>query len=580
MPPNSLRPISACALLALISACTPEARTSNVSRNIATAEFSYFTYTGKDPVFDAPLADGEMRNPILTGFYPDPGIVQAGTDYYIVNSTFCYFPGIPVWHSKDLVNWTQIGNVIDRTDMLDFGTLPLSRGVFAPTISHHEGMFYVANTCVDCGGNFIVTSEDPAGPWSDPVWMPQVGGIDPSLFWDDDDKLYIMNNDVPEGGSTYEGHRAIWIREADPQTFQPISDPVMIINGGARPEDKPIWIEGPHIYKIGEDYIFSAAEGGTAIDHSQVVFKADNVLGPYTPYQKNPILTQRDLPAERDAPVTSVGHADYVTDDEGQWWASFLGVRPYQGDDYNTGRETFLLPVAWKDGWPEILPAGDRVPYRLRRPALPEQPAPTVPTTGNFELTDNFDDEDLPPYWMTVRIPARDWYTIQNGILTLEARPVSLGEFGQPSMLVRRQQHMHAEAVTEVSFSPGSSQDEAGLAAFQNDEFYYALGVSRNSNGEQVVRLRKRAGPGTGPEGETIAEMPVSSEGGTSLRLRIVARGPVYDFYQSGPDSEWSAVALNQDGSILSTRAAGGFVGAVFGMYARSVEAPVNPGTD
>ena len=567
-------------LLIAMSACAPVPGAPAPADTKKAAKFSYFTYSGNDAAFAAPLADGEMHNPILTGFYPDPGIVQVGADYYIVNSTFCYYPGIPVWHSRDLVSWTQIGNVIDRPDMLDFDGLGLSRGVFAPTISHHDGLFYVANTCVDCGGNFIVTAKDPAGPWSDPVWMPDVGGIDPSLFWDDDGRLYIMNNDEPDGGSTYQGHRAIWIREADPQTFQPVSAPVMIVNGGARPEDKPIWIEGPHIYKVGDDYIFSAAEGGTAIDHSQVVFKADNVFGPYTPYEHNPTLTQRDLPPGRDHPVTSVGHADYVTDSEGAWWASFLGVRPYQGDDYNTGRETFLLPVEWKDGWPAILPAGETVPYVQPRPALPEQTAPEIPTTGNFTLTETFDDPDLAPYWITVRIPAEDWHIVENGALSLDARPVSLGAFGQPSFIARRQQHMNAEAITEVSFTPGSAQDEAGLAAFQNDAFYYALGVSLNADGERIVRLRKRAGPGTAPEGETIAEVPAISAENSPIGLKITARGKLYDFYQATPDGDWSPVALDQDGAILSTRAAGGFVGAVFGMYAEAAEPPASPAGD
>ena len=564
--------IAASAILALLPGCSVEAPPDAKS---ASARFSYFTYSGNDPVFGGqPLAADEMHNPVLTGFYPDPGIVQVGQDYYLVNSTFCYFPGIPVWHSRDLVNWTQIGNVIDRPDMLDFDGLGLSRGVFAPTISQHDGKFYVANTCVDCGGNFIVTADDPAGPWSDPVWIPEVGGIDPSLFWDSDGKLYLMNNDEPAGGSTYSGHRAIWIREIDPQTFQPISEPVMIIDGGARPQDKPIWIEGPHIYKIGDEYLFSAAEGGTAAGHSQVVFKASAVLGPYTPYEGNPILTQRDLPADRPDPVTSVGHADYVTDADGNWWATFLGVRPYQDDDYNTGRETFLLPVRWKDGWPVFLEAGETVPYRMKRPALPEQPAPPFPTSGNFTITESFDGEKLPPYWMTVRVPESNWYTLENGSLNLPLKPVSLGDFGQPAFVARRQQHMNAEAITEVTFTPTSSTDEAGLAAFQNDEYYYALGVSLDTDGRKIVRLRKRSGPGTAPDGEVVTEVPALSTGDASVTLKIVARGAAYDFYQAGSDGEWHSVAMDQDGSILSTRAAGGFVGAVFGMYAGTETAP------
>jgi xylan 1,4-beta-xylosidase len=161
-----------------------------------TATFTHFTYQGSDPV-DAQVkaAPGQYRNPILNGFYPDPSVTRVGKDYYLVNSTFAYFPGIPVFHSTDLVHWTQIGNAIDRPGMLDFKRLGLSRAVFAPAIEQHDGTFYILNTCVDCGGNFLITAKDPKGPWSDPVWLPTVGGIDASLFFDDDGKAWILNND-------------------------------------------------------------------------------------------------------------------------------------------------------------------------------------------------------------------------------------------------------------------------------------------------------------------------------------------------------------------------------------------------
>ena len=341
----------------MLSACLVPTTTEDVADTQVplTASFDWFEYTGNDPAFvDPPGPDGYL-NPVLSGFYPDPSVTRGPDGYYLVHSTFSYFPGIPVFQSKDLVHWKQIGNVIDRPGMLDFNGLGLSRGVFAPTIEYHDGIFYVANTCVDCGGNFIVTATDPAGPWSDPVWLPDVGGIDPSLFFEDDGSVWIMNNDEPPGGSTYDGHRAIWFRQVDPETFQSISEPVVLIDGGVRPEDKPIWIEGPHIYHVGDWYYLSAAEGGTAVGHSQVVLRSKKLTGPYEPYENNPILTQRHLPADRPNPITSVGHADLVQDAEGQWWATFLGVRPYAGDLYNTGRETFLMPVKWKDGWPVIL---------------------------------------------------------------------------------------------------------------------------------------------------------------------------------------------------------------------------------
>lgn len=539
------------------------------------AVFQWFEYSGNDEAFSEPPSQGGYLNPVLTGFYPDPSVTRADDGYYLVTSTFGYFPGIPVMHSTDLVNWTQIGNVIDRPGMLDFDGLGLSRGVFAPTIEYQEGVFYVANTCVDCGGNFIVTATDPAGPWSDPVWMPHVGGIDPSIFFDEDGKVYVLNNDEPVEGSTYDGHRAIWIREVDPETFEPLSDQTMLLDGGVRPEDKPIWIEGPHIYKVGDWYYLSAAEGGTAVNHSQVVLRSKSATGPYTPYEDNPILTQRHLPEDRANPITSVGHADLVQDDAGDWWATFLGVRPYEGDFYNTGRETFLMPVTWQDGWPVIGADHEEVPYRVEsRPAADRALTPDFPLNGNFRVRETFETTTLLPHWMTVRVPERQWWSLDGGALHIEARPVALGSGLQPSILARRQQHQVAEATTSLVFAADGPGAEAGLSAFQSDDFYYALGLTRTAQGEPAIRLSKRAGETSPRNGEDLALVPVTVAPDEPVQLRIAARKDAYDFsYRLSSDESWAEIATDLDGKLLSTRVAGGFVGAVFGLYAESADA-------
>jgi alpha-N-arabinofuranosidase len=212
------------------------------------ARFDWYNYSGHDSVYDAhPAGKGEYLNPIFSGFYPDPALKRVGNDYYYISSTFAYFPGIPIFRSKDLVNWTQIGNVIHRPEQLKFDSLGMSRGVFAPTINFHDGTFYVLNTCVDCGGNYLVTATNPAGPWSNPTWIPEVGGIDPSIFFDDDGKTYVINNDAPPGGSTYPGHRAIWIREYDVAAKRVSGPATMIINGGVDLAQKPLWLTDPHI---------------------------------------------------------------------------------------------------------------------------------------------------------------------------------------------------------------------------------------------------------------------------------------------------------------------------------------------
>ena len=393
-------------LVALLAACGGDGTGKEAAAAAAApAYFDWYEYTGRDAAFEAPLPDGSYRNPILAGFHSDPSVVAARDRFYMVHSTFTFFPGIPVFESEDLVHWKQVGNAIHRPEQLDFDGLGVSRGVFAPSIEYHDGTFYVVNTSVDAGGNFIVTATDPAGPWSDPFWLPGIGGIDPSLFFDDDGKAYILNTAEPEVPVRYDGHRAIWLQEIDIATKQPFGPRKVLIDGGVKPEQNPIWIEGPHLYKVDGWYYLNNAEGGTSVNHSQVILRSRDVWGPYQPYEHNPILTQRDLDPERPLPVTNAGHADLVKGPDGSWWAVFLASRNYGIDHYNTGRETFLLPVTWKDGWPTILPQGEKIPYVLAGPSFMRRPAEQAPMTGNFTWRDEFDAPQLQPGWMMVRVP-------------------------------------------------------------------------------------------------------------------------------------------------------------------------------
>ena len=238
-------------------------------------------------------AQTTLVNPILTGFYPDPSIVKVGPDYYLINSTFSYFPGIPVMHSKDLKNWKQIGNVIDRPEQMDFMGERLTRGLFAPAISYYKGTFYVTCTDIDHDGNFVVTAKNPAGPWSNPVKIPQVRGIDPSIYFDEStDKAYIIyNSDAPDRKPLYSGHRTIRMYEFDYQNLKVVGEEKQLVNGGVDLSKKPVWIEGPHILKHNGWYYLYAAEGGTSVNHSEVVLRSKDVWGPYVPFEGNPILT-------------------------------------------------------------------------------------------------------------------------------------------------------------------------------------------------------------------------------------------------------------------------------------------------
>lgn len=550
-------------LLFIVQACTDKS-----IKATSDPKFDWFTYEGNDPIYqNLTVEEDEYINPINAGFYPDPSIVRAGEDYYMVHSSFSYFPGIPIFHSKDLVNWEQIGHVLERPSQLPVDSLGISRGVFAPTIEYHEGTFYVLNTLVDAGGNFMVTTTDPTGDWSDIIWLDNVGGIDPSIIFDDDGKTYIMNNDAPIGEPLYDGHRAIWIREYDVENNKSISEPKVIINGGVDISQEPAWIEGPHMMKVNGEYILHAAEGGTGPNHSQVVLKGKSPLGPFTPYENNPILTQRHISPDREFAVEYVGHADMVETPNGEWWTIFLGVRPYDGTHFNTGRETFLLPVTWKDGWPVILEGDEKVPVKLKRPDLPLDEEPEPPTHGNFTYTDDFEESSLADYWTMIRTPHEEWWNITgNGFLQIESRPDIISGLGNPSFIGRRQQHLYGSASTKMIYAPENPGDVAGLVAFQGEHYYYMLGVTLNNEGEKEIFVKKSEGD----EKSVIASEIIEDDSNHEYYLKIEAKGADYDFSYALDEDNWQNLCKGADGTILSTNKAGGFVGTVIGMYAYS----------
>ncbi|MBN2371890.1 MAG: glycoside hydrolase family 43 protein [Vicinamibacteria bacterium] len=557
-------------ILILAVTMSPVARPGwTQSAESSNAEFEWFEYEGRDIVEETMPVDS-YRNPVLAGFYPDPSVCRVGEDYYLVTSSFSYFPGVPLFHSRDLVRWTQLGHVLSRPSQLKLDGLQVSEGVFAPSIRHNAGTFYMITTLVGGGGNFFVTASDPAGPWSDPVWLPEIDGIDPSFFFDDDGRAYVVNNGLPpEGRVLYEGHRAIWIQEFDLKTQRLIGPREIIVNGGVDITKRPVWIEGPHIFKKAGWYVLIAAEGGTAEDHSEVVFRSRGVRGPYVPWDKNPILTQRTLDPNRPNPVTSTGHADFVETPDGSWWAVFLGCRPYEGRLYNTGRETFMLPVTWADDWPAIIAPNTPVPTTGAAPKLPPMPRPEVPLNGSFTWRDDFDRPSLAPLWNFLRAPGDIWLSLTQKPGTLVIRPgaTTLSSRGNPSFIGRRQQHARfsATAALRLRLAPGHS---AGLVAFQNETHHFYLGV-RSVGGGAEVFLERVADSDQNAAPQTIARLPIAGPPSETALLRIEGQGRIYDFsYATRPD-DWISIKKSEDGSILSTAVAGGFVGAYIGLHAR-----------
>jgi len=506
----------------------------------------------------------QYENPILPGYFPDPSIERVGDDYYLINSSFAYYPGIPVWKSRDLVDWVQIGNAIDRPGMLDFSGLATSRGVFAPDLSFHGGTFYIVNTCVDCKGNFLITAKDPAGPWSDPVWLP-FGGIDPSLFWDDDGTAWIVWNDAPAETPRYDGHRAIWLQQFDPKTNSLVGDKRVVVDGGVDPAKNPVWIEGPHIYKKDGHYYLMAAEGGTSENHSEVILRADAVTGPYMPWSGNPILTQRDLDPKRPMPITSAGHADLVQTQTGDWYAVFLATQPYEGDLYNTGRETFLLPVTWTaDGWPVILPHGEAIPRLVDLPNLPR--FENTSRYSRFSHHFGYDyGSEAPLDWLQIRTPKTEFLTVYNTeSLGLKALPEAIGDVtSHPAFVGLRQRHADATFTTTLTYRPLAEGDRAGVMVIQNDDFYIFCGVAMR-DGKAVIEVPRRAGPDDPRDGVVLASLPAPA-GNVTLNAEFHGGTASFSYVSNGTSS---VIIDAVDATNLSTAKAGGFVGTLIGLYA------------
>ncbi len=532
------------------------------------AHFDNFTYKGEDDFYKKNTLPGEdyFYNPILPGWYSDPSLCTNGEDYFMVTSTFSYFPGVPLFHSKDLLNWKQIGHILNRPEQLPLDGQKVSEGIFAPTIRYnpHNQTYYMITTNIH-SGNFFVKTKDPFGKWSDPVWLPNVHGIDPSFFFDDNGKAYIVNNDEPDGGSTYNGHRAIRIIEFDVKTDKTIGSGKILINGGVNLSTKPIWIEGPHLYKINGNYLLMCAEGGTGRNHREVIFKGNSPMGKFVPWCKNPILTQKDLAPERPLPITCAGHADLIQKDNGQWWAVFLACRPIDNRFENLGRETFLMPVRWsEDGLPFITQENEIIPRIIRMEGVKRNSGITF---GNFEKNDDFSSAELGMDWMTLRGNAQNFYSLTDnpGFLTLKCAPIASNELQTPAYIGRRLQHHKFECTTTMYFSPHSETESAGMLLMKDEEHQYLLVVEKKNNKLQEVCVKKiRSGSIEKIRSRDIKRFD------EPVKLKISSDGCHFNFYYAHGNQKWNLLADKVNAAYLSTNQASGFTGTTIGLYASS----------
>ncbi|MEY8759071.1 glycoside hydrolase family 43 protein [Chryseobacterium tongliaoense] len=553
---NNVKAIAAAALLSVNS--------------FSAQTFSDFSYRGNDKIYtDHPLNDDEFYSPILQGCYPDPSITRKGNDYYLVNSSFSMFPGVPIFHSDDLVNWKQIGHVLDRPSQLKVEKSGVSQGIYAPDIKYNKynDTFYMITTQIAGGiGNMVVKTKDPAKGWSE-VQKLNFDGIDPSIFFDDDGKAYIIHNDAPpKGTELYNGHRVIKMWDYDLEKDQVVagSDKI-IVNGGVDITQKPIWIEGPHLYKKNGKYYLMCAEGGTGGNHSEVIFMSSSPKGPFVPAPSNPILTQRYFPKDRKDKVDWAGHADLVETPDGKYYGVFLAIRPNENNRVNSGRETFILPVDWSGTYPVF-----------QNGLVPMKPKLKMPTgaknktgqngffpNGNFTFSDNLKGSKLDYRWIAMRGPRENFISVSKNGVTVNPSENNIKALAPVSALFHRQQHAAFEASVTLDFKPKSEKELAGITCYQSERFNYVFGVTKKDKDYYLVLERTEKG-----ESRLIASEKIALS--KTIKLQVIAEKDEYSFNYSPDGKNFKNLGGPVSGDILSTDIAGGFTGSLIGLYSTS----------
>ncbi|MEU4569119.1 glycoside hydrolase family 43 protein [Micromonospora sp. NPDC023956] len=518
---------------------------------------------------DVATAARSIRNPVLTGFHPDPSIVRVGADYYLATSTFEWYPGVRLHHSRDLVHWRALGGVITERRLLDLRGCGDSNGVWAPDLSHHDGEFLLVYSDVASFAsgywdpqNYLVTAPDIDGPWSDPVKL-HGRGFDASLFHDDDGDTWLlsMSADWRPGRDRFAG---IEIQRYDRRRRRLVGRPRTIFTG------TPVGLtEGPRLYRHDGWYWLVTAEGGTSWEHQVTVARSRELFGPYEVDPAGPTLTSVGRP---DLRLQKAGHGSLVRTPDGDWYLAHLVGRPYTPrGNCVLGRETAIQRVEWAPGgWPRV-PGG--VPAdEVTAPDLPPHPWPAEPAT------DHFDDDRLGPCWSTLRRPAGpDW-------IDLRSRPSHLRIHGgqspvgrqTPSLVARRVGATHCSLETVVEFDPRDHRHLAGITAYYNTLNWHHLYLTRADDGQVVLELL------SADSGRRTAYPDLTVEVGDVGRvgLRAVFDGPVVRFgYDLG--AGWRELPVKLDATILSDEhaalvidgepAAWGFTGAFLGLWVQDL---------
>lgn len=471
-------------------------------------------------------------NPIVKGFYPDPSVCTADGKYYMVCSSFQYFPGVPLFESSDLVNWTQIGHVLTRKTQVMLEKIESSGGVFAPTIRYNNGRFYMVTTNNTTGQNFYVFTDDIYGEWSEPIYVDQ-GGIDPSLYFEDG-RAYFMSN-----GSDDHGVSGIAQCEIEIETGRKLSESLCVWQGtGGR------FLESPHLYKINDMYYIMAAEGGTEYGHMITYARSSSIFGPFENYPHNPVLTNRN---KAPYPIQGIGHGDLLQDLNGDWHILSLGFRQ-QGDwmpYHQLGREVFLTPVAFgNDGW-----------FRAGNDGTTEE---SYEIAGDFiqeeKKSYTFSNTDWNKDWCFLRHPHMENYGFLEEKLILNGSDVTLDEADSPTFIGLRQR----DFTLELSFDIQSESKEAGITFYMTEDEHYDLALCRQPEGHAAVLKLNIGGIR-----HVQATLPLS---GNNARLLVRSTPLEYRFFLKEGENE--TLLGTGRSKYLSSEVAGGFTGVVMAFYA------------
>ncbi|MCL2528250.1 MAG: glycoside hydrolase family 43 protein [Defluviitaleaceae bacterium] len=446
----------------------------------------------------------KYKNPIIPGFYPDPSICKKGSGYYLVTSSFEFFPGVPIFHSKDLVNWQQIGHCLTRKSQLDLENIAASRGIYAATIRYnpHDDLFYMVTTNVTKIGNFYVTAKDPAGQWSEPILVDQ-GGIDPSLYFDEEGVGHFITN----------------ARDRSIHKAGFLMGPVNLHTGAFTSPPVPLWggigqnaPEAPHIYKRNNWYYQLIAEGGTELNHMVTIARSRELYGTYQPCPHNPILTHQN---QKGHIIQATGHADLIEDQQGKWWAVFLGYRQTHQYFHHLGRETFLAPVEWVDDWP-VINSGKSIEIEMELDMyndIVQAPAETYKT--------DFSSWDF--NWVYLRNPEESCYDFTPKGLYLTGNQHNLSDIANPAFLGIRQPHLKGIAQFEMEFSPGASNEEAGVSVFYKYDAHFDIYIGCEGN-KNYLYFRKVVGDIVHIE----TKLPLET---SAVAIKICAEPLAYNFY-------------------------------------------------